>query len=37
MCGEAGMKTQFLDSEEDGLELLEGRCFIEYRVFDGYR
>ena len=37
MCREAGMKTQFLDYEDDGLELLEGHCFIEYRMFDGYR
>ena len=37
MCGEAGMKTQFVDYEVDRLELLEGRCFIEYRVFHGYR
>ena len=36
MCGEAGMKTQFLDYEEDSLELLGGHCFIEYRVLDGY-
>ena len=37
MCGEVGMKMQFLDYEEDSLELLEGPCLIEYRMFDGYR
>ena len=37
MCEEAGMKTQFLDYEEDSLELLGDRSFIEYLVFDGYR
>ena len=37
ICGEADMKMQCLDYEEDSLELLEGLCFIEHRVFDGYR
>ena len=37
ICVEASMKTQFLDYEENSLELLEGRCLIEYRVFDGHR